>query len=116
MIRLAERQANTSAVPSPTRAAKRAWRGSPAPIAWPTRTVTAIPSEYGIMNSSELMFRAIWCPATTVAPRLPINSAITAKMLDSANTAIPMGRPTPIKRLITAHCGRSKRTSTRLFW
>ncbi|MNG10438.1 hypothetical protein D3C84_939050 [compost metagenome] len=68
------------------------------------------------MNTSELKFRAIWCPATTVAPRLPISRAITAKMLDSANTAMPMGRPTPIRRLMTGHCGRSKRTSTRLLW
>ena len=41
------------------------------------------------MNTSELKFRAIWWPATTEAPRLPINRAITAKMLDSANTADP---------------------------
>ncbi|MNY71775.1 hypothetical protein D3C86_2101970 [compost metagenome] len=66
------------------------------------------------MNTSELTFRAIWWPATTVAPRLPINKAMTAKMLDSANTAMPIGRPMPSRRLITAHCGQSKRPNTRL--
>ncbi|MCY1459804.1 hypothetical protein D9M71_773080 [compost metagenome] len=64
------------------------------------------------MNTSELKFRAIWCPATTVAPRLPINRAITAKMLDSANTAISMGKPMPSRRLITDHCGQSKRLNS----
>ncbi|MNP15458.1 hypothetical protein D3C76_1078160 [compost metagenome] len=64
------------------------------------------------MNTSELKFRAIWWPATTVAPRLPINRAITAKMLDSANTAMPIGRPMPSRRLITDHCGQSKRLNS----
>ncbi|MDT4887992.1 hypothetical protein FQZ97_1244910 [compost metagenome] len=66
------------------------------------------------MNTRELKFSAIWCPATTVAPRLPISRAITAKILDSANTAMPIGTPMPSRRLMTAHCGQSKRLNNRL--
>jgi len=46
--------------------------------------------------------------ATTAAPRPPISRAITAKMLDSANTEMPIGRPTESRRLCTGHCGHSK--------
>ncbi len=61
------------------------------------------------MNTSEAKLRAIWCPATTVAPRPPISRAMTAKMLDSANTAMPIGRPMPSRRLISVQSGQSKR-------
>ncbi|MDT4856578.1 hypothetical protein FQZ97_909720 [compost metagenome] len=66
------------------------------------------------MKIRALKFSAIWCPATTVAPSPPISRAITAKMLDSANTAMPMGPPTESRRLITGSCGLSKRSNNRL--
>ena len=49
-----------------------------------------------------------------MAPKLPINKAITAKILDSAKIATPIGRPMPNTRLITAHCGQSKRLNNSL--
>ena len=59
------------------------------------------------MKIIELKFSAIWCPATTVAPRPPISRAITEKMLDSAKIDTPIGRPTESRRRITGHCGQS---------
>ncbi|MDT4856576.1 hypothetical protein FQZ97_909700 [compost metagenome] len=66
------------------------------------------------MKIRALKFSAIWCPATTVAPSPPISRAITAKMLDSANTAMPMGPPMDSRRLISGHCGLSNRLNSRL--
>ena len=64
------------------------------------------------MNTRELKFRAIWWPATTFSSRLPISRAITEKMLASANTEMPIGRPTPSSGRIAAGCGASKRANS----
>ncbi|MCY1188144.1 hypothetical protein D9M73_292120 [compost metagenome] len=66
------------------------------------------------MNTMALTFRAIWWPATIFSPSSPISRAITEKMLDSAKMAMPIGRPTPTRRLITAVSGRSQRANRRL--
>gem|GEM_PF-4141006 len=78
------------------------------------RTVIAMPSDNGIMKISEVKLRAIWCPATTVAPSAPISRAITEKMLASANTATPIGTPTASSRLSSGQAGPSKRSNSRL--
>ncbi|MNZ80977.1 hypothetical protein D3C78_996320 [compost metagenome] len=64
------------------------------------------------MNTMALTFRAIWCPATIFSPSSPISRAITEKMLDSANTAMPIGRPTEASRRITSGSGRSQRANS----
>ncbi len=64
------------------------------------------------MNTSALKFRAIWWPATTFSSSPPISRAITEKMLDSANTAMPIGRPTATSGPMVARSGHSQRENS----
>ena len=82
--------------------------GSPAPSAWPTRTVVASATPIGTMKHSAATLMAIWCAAADTAPSRAISSAVTMNRLPSISTVMPIGRPVRSSCPIVALRGGSK--------
>ena len=64
------------------------------------------------MNVIPPTFEATWCDATASTPSRPIRSVTTENTATSKKIAMPIGRPSRMRRQMTAKSGAEKRENT----